>query len=152
MYMLLHRSDLNISEKFRRKNCWIIFSRNFAKFHMFKAFVIFRTDLNEKNFHNFVKLYSRFFKILEFCTNFAFFQVDFPKLGRNGSLVSPDRPHHPLWVNRRNKYRSGEGAFASGCGKLYRARSRLYRNKMFQVNTRWKALAEIYTMHSFALL
>ena len=31
----------------------------------------------------------------------------------------------------------------------YRARSRLYRSQILQVNTRWKALAEIYTMHSF---
>ena len=37
-------------------------------------------------------------------------------------------------------------------GKLYRARSRLYRRRFLQVNMRWKALAEIYTMHSFALL
>ena len=37
-------------------------------------------------------------------------------------------------------------------GKLYRARSRLYRSQILQVNTRWKALAEIYTMHSFAPL
>merc|ERR1711869_70503 len=28
--------------------------------------------------------------------------------------------------------------------------SRLYRRRCLQVNTRWKALAEIYTMHSFA--
>ena len=35
-------------------------------------------------------------------------------------------------------------------GKLYRARSRLYRSRFLQVNMRWKALAEIYTMHSFA--
>ena len=37
-------------------------------------------------------------------------------------------------------------------GKLYNARSRLYRSQILQVNTRWKALAEIYTMHSFAPL
>ena len=35
-------------------------------------------------------------------------------------------------------------------GKLYNARSRLYRSQILQVKTRWKALAEIYTMHSFA--
>ena len=35
-------------------------------------------------------------------------------------------------------------------GKLYKARSRLYRSQILQANTRWKALAEIYTMHSFA--
>ena len=37
-------------------------------------------------------------------------------------------------------------------GKLYRARSRLYRNEILQENVRLKALAEIYTMHSFAQL
>ena len=35
-------------------------------------------------------------------------------------------------------------------GKLYRKHSRLYRNKIVQENMRWKALAETYTMHSFA--
>ena len=37
-------------------------------------------------------------------------------------------------------------------GKLDRARSRLYRGQILQVNTRWKALAEIYKMQSFAQL
>ena len=36
--------------------------------------------------------------------------------------------------------------------ELFRARSRLYRSQILQVNTRWKALVEIYTMHSFAQL
>ena len=36
--------------------------------------------------------------------------------------------------------------------KIRGARSRLYRRRFLQVNTRWKALAEIYTMLSFALL
>ena len=36
--------------------------------------------------------------------------------------------------------------------KLYRARSRLCRNEILQENRRLKALAEIYTMHSFAQL
>ena len=35
---------------------------------------------------------------------------------------------------------------------FWQARSRLYRNEILQVNMRSKALAEIYTMHSFALL
>ena len=34
--------------------------------------------------------------------------------------------------------------------KLCEARSRLHRRRCLQVDTRWKALAEIYTMHSFA--
>ena len=37
-----------------------------------------------------------------------------------------------------------------GSGKLDRARSRLYRGQNLQESMRWKALAEIYTMHSFA--
>ena len=41
------------------------------------------------------------------------------------------------------------GTVVAGCGKLYRARSRLYRRQILQANMRWKALAEIYTMHSF---
>ena len=41
---------------------------------------------------------------------------------------------------------------AARSGKLYRARSRLYRGQSLQVNMRLKALAEIYTMHSFAQL
>ena len=39
-----------------------------------------------------------------------------------------------------------------GSGKLDRARSRLYRGQILQENMRLKALAEIYTMHSFAQL
>ena len=35
-------------------------------------------------------------------------------------------------------------------GKLNKARSRLYRSHILQLSMRWKALAEIYTMHSFA--
>ena len=42
------------------------------------------------------------------------------------------------------------GAMQARSGKLYRARSRLYRSQILQVNMRLKALAEIYTMHSFA--
>ena len=34
--------------------------------------------------------------------------------------------------------------------KIKSARSRLHRSRFLQVNTRWKALAEIYTMHFFA--
>ena len=39
-----------------------------------------------------------------------------------------------------------------GCGKPETARSRLYRSQILQEKMRLKALAEIYTMHSFALL
>ena len=56
-----------------------------------------------------------------------------------GGCPSPFRP-------RRRRTASSRG------GKLYRARSRLYRNEILQVNMRLTALAEIYTMHSFAQL
>ena len=39
-----------------------------------------------------------------------------------------------------------QGSFSAGW------LARLYRSQILQVNTRWKALAEIYTMHSFAPL
>ena len=44
------------------------------------------------------------------------------------------------------------GRQASESSELDRARPRLYRSQILQVNMRLKALAEIYTMHSFALL
>ena len=50
------------------------------------------------------------------------------------------------------KYYWTWGICTRRAGKLYKARSRLYRSQILQVNTRWKALAEIYTMHSFAPL
>ena len=53
--------------------------------------------------------------------------------------------------NRHRRLRDSAN-FSIGCGKFYRARSRLYRNEILQENMRLKALAEIYTMHSFALL
>ena len=46
----------------------------------------------------------------------------------------------------------GRRLVSAGCGKLYRARSRPYRNEILRVNMRLKALVEIYTMHSFAQL
>jgi len=46
--------------------------------------------------------------------------------------------------------RWGRGRYGGIRYGFRRARSRLYRNQILQVNTRWKALAEIYTMHSFA--
>ena len=36
------------------------------------------------------------------------------------------------------------------CKELVGARFQLYRNQLLQENTRWKALAETHTMHSFA--
>ena len=39
---------------------------------------------------------------------------------------------------------------AGKLSKLNRARSQLYRSQILQENMRWKALAETYTMHSFA--
>ena len=47
----------------------------------------------------------------------------------------------------------GKGNFEAPFSRfpeLFRTRSRLYRSQILQVNTRWKALVKIYTMHSFA--
>ena len=53
----------------------------------------------------------------------------------------------PLRCCRSN---DAAGRPSAGSGKLQRARSRRYRSQILQVNMPWKALAEIYTMHSFA--
>ena len=42
------------------------------------------------------------------------------------------------------------GSRALLSSKLLGARFPLYRNQILQENTRWKALAEIYTIHAFA--
>ena len=47
---------------------------------------------------------------------------------------------------------SWAGMGCESCDKLGTARSRLYRSEILQANSRWNALAEIYTMHSFAPL
>ena len=57
------------------------------------------------------------------------------------------------WTRRRLRNQSSDrtgGICTRRAGKLHRARSRLYRRRFLQVNTRWKALAKIYTTHSFA--
>ena len=46
-------------------------------------------------------------------------------------------------------FRGGVGRYS---GLWARAQSRLYRNEILQENMCLKALVEIYTMHSFALL
>ena len=44
-----------------------------------------------------------------------------------------------------------QGWVSLGCfGRPWRDRYRLYRSQILQENMRWKALAEIYKMHSFA--
>ena len=71
-----------------------------------------------------------------------------------------------LWLEHRTEAMSSaspvDEALSSGAvyagtrearsGKLERARSRLYRGQILQENMCLKALAEIYTMHSFAQL
>ena len=56
----------------------------------------------------------------------------------------------PLPLSFSHRYADGPRTARSG--KLYRARSWLYRGQILQENMRWKALGEIYTMHSFAQL
>ena len=53
---------------------------------------------------------------------------------------------------RRRTTSSARRSRSTRTEKLERARFRLYRSQILQVNMRLKALAEIHTMHSFALL
>ena len=54
-------------------------------------------------------------------------------------------------MHRQGRFeRWGRGRYGGIRYGFRRARSRLYRSQILQVNIRWKALAEIYTMHSFA--
>ena len=68
----------------------------------------------------------------------------------------PSRGHSWMWTNPLSPeclvYNEPHtwGICTRRAGKLYKARSRLYRSQILQVNTRWKALAEIYAMHFFA--
>ena len=59
-----------------------------------------------------------------------------------------DLPVPMLALTRLSNYQTLKGSFSAG----WLARSRLYQSQILQVNMRWKALAEIYTMHSFAPL
>ena len=62
------------------------------------------------------------------------------------------RTKAPIWTrcNRTSWILSTSGNCTRRAGKLERVRSRLYRSQNLQQNMHWKALAEIYTMHSFA--
>merc|ERR1711924_526198 len=51
---------------------------------------------------------------------------------------------------RGSKFRSSSSKFRELELQNFTARSRLYRSHILQVNTCWKAFAEIYTLHSFA--
>ena len=57
-----------------------------------------------------------------------------------------------IWFTREFTTTHTWGISTRRAGKLWKARSRLYRSRFLQPNTRWKALAEIYTIHSFAPL
>ena len=67
-------------------------------------------------------------------------------------LASYSGVRHAAAAERHGRPALSLAKIATGCCKLYRARSRLYRNEILQENMRLKALAEIYTLHSFALL
>ena len=61
-------------------------------------------------------------------------------------------PRPMLGLTQLSNYLTLKGSFSAGWLAGKPARSRLYRSQILQVNMRWKALAEIYTMHSFAQL
>ena len=57
---------------------------------------------------------------------------------------------HTHFLVRRSRPHRTWGICTRRAGKLNKARYRLYRSQILQENMSWKALAEIYTMHSFA--
>ena len=71
------------------------------------------------------------------------------KQRRGGASAPARRPGAP--AAEAGAEAAGRGQRRPATGKLYSARSRLYRSQSLQVNMHLKALAEIYTMHSFAL-
>ena len=73
-------------------------------------------------------------------------------LDAQGYAADKDNLHRPRTCLMFNPYGYSSGCCTARSGKLYRARSRLYRGQILQENMRLKALAEIYTMHSFAQL
>ena len=79
-------------------------------------------------------------------------------IGRTVHTIGREREHDrirdrlDLEGGREDVGVVGRQVVAAEVQQLYRARSRLYRNEILQGNMRLKALAEIYTMHSFALL
>ena len=66
--------------------------------------------------------------------------------------VDPIDRKPPPWIKAaaRSGSREERRRERERSGKLDRACSRLYRSQILQENMHWKALAEIYTMHSFA--
>ena len=72
--------------------------------------------------------------------------MDWTSSGRRSAVFG-----NPMTPARKEKRVRSEGNIELNFPpKLRGARSRLYRRRFLQVNTRWKALAEIYTLHSFA--
>ena len=63
---------------------------------------------------------------------------------------APSVPPNLRYFNDDDDHHHHCGICTRRVGKLYRARSWLYRSQNLQANTHVKALADIYTMHSFA--
>ena len=79
----------------------------------------------------------------------------FSHLGQKNASMCQDVGLESTEVRRKLLNASvwgGSGRRAPRPGKLDRARSRLYRSEILQENMRLEALAEIYTVHSFAQL
>ena len=107
---------------------------------------------NEKKIRKFKFLQKILAKFLRrrriFCAYLLYYIYDiyttwtttFPSSRGTPSLGRGSKPR--LWARFETRKRHNN--------TLFRARSLLYRRQILQVNMRWKALAEIYTMDSFA--
>ena len=86
-----------------------------------------------------------------------------PRVRRARSSMSRNRRNFrsnlARWTRQNSRWVQGarprfvltQPIIEHAAAELWRARSRLYRSQILQRSMRWEALAEIYTMHSFAL-
>ena len=124
-----------------------IFSREFGNLRR-RAAIITLPNFWRKVFENSWKILEKFLKISKFakkdCKKFQPSLAKCYKLFAN--LLNCCMANFVLLLSI--EYRHLKVSIDQSWVNLARARSRLYRRRFLQVNTHWKALAEIYTMHS----
>ena len=136
------RNELSVPSEVLRSGCSVIF--RFTEFCLPK-------------FHRFAKCLKNF---LDMLGNLYGIKQDLSVVVRADvhlELHAGHPQHLRTFLTGRPERRPPRPLHSEACciarsGKLDRARSRLYRSRILQENMRWKALAEIYTMHSFAPL
>ena len=120
---------------------------DFEKCCKTRIFLQKSVPIQPKTSNTLPKINSKFAKI----ANMGQSKPDEPCRSRTRKASSrPTFGLHCGFVSAARRFRGN--LFLQNFEKNWRARSRLYRNEFLQENTRRKALAEIFTMHAFALL